>query len=55
MAFGNKISNPGSVVLGELLSIKAGLELLREKELNQVLIASDSLLAVQAVTSPKMI
>ncbi|XP_073121540.1 uncharacterized protein [Henckelia pumila] len=51
-AFGNNLLMPGSVVLGELISIKAGLEFLREKKLNQVLIASDSLLAVQAVTEP---
>ncbi|XP_073154204.1 uncharacterized protein [Henckelia pumila] len=53
VAFGNNIMMPGSVVMGELHSIKAGLEMVREQEFNQVVIASDSLLAVKAVTSPK--
>ncbi|XP_073121074.1 uncharacterized protein [Henckelia pumila] len=53
VAYGKKLVMSGSVVLGELLSIKAGMEFLREKDLHQVLIVSHSLLAVQAVTSPK--
>lgn len=51
MAFRKQINHPLNVVHGELLAIREGINLLYEKDLRDVQVASDSLLAVQAVTT----
>ncbi|XP_073153880.1 uncharacterized protein [Henckelia pumila] len=51
LAFGKQITQPLSVVHGELLAIKEGVKLLYEMGFINVHIESDSLLAVQAVTT----
>lgn len=51
LAFGKQISQPISVVHGELLAVLVGVKLLYEKNFSNVLVESDSLLAVQAVTA----
>ncbi|XP_073133915.1 uncharacterized protein [Henckelia pumila] len=53
VAFGKTVPIPESVVLGELMAIREGLKLIRDKDFHQVIIFSDSLLAVQAVTAPQ--
>ncbi|XP_073153943.1 uncharacterized protein [Henckelia pumila] len=53
LAFGLKITKPPSVVFGELITIKEGLGLVRDKGLEVQDVYSDSLLAVQAVVNPK--
>ncbi|XP_073057074.1 uncharacterized protein [Primulina eburnea] len=49
LAFGKQITKPLSVVHGELLAIKEGVIMIYEKRFQEVLVASDSVLAVQAV------
>ncbi|XP_075486202.1 uncharacterized protein LOC142525796 [Primulina tabacum] len=51
LAFGKQINQPLSVVHGELLTIREGILLLYDKGFSDVQVASDSLLAVQAVTT----
>ncbi|XP_075504617.1 uncharacterized protein LOC142542055 [Primulina tabacum] len=51
LAFGKQINQPLSVVHGELLAIREGILLLYDKGFTDVQVASDSLLAVQAVTT----
>ncbi|XP_075499758.1 uncharacterized protein LOC142538287 [Primulina tabacum] len=53
MAFGSKIDKPQSVTYAELLAIEGGLHISHERNLQIYHITSDSLLAVQAVTSLK--
>ncbi|XP_073130037.1 uncharacterized protein [Henckelia pumila] len=50
VAFGNSISMPESVVMGELLAIKEGIRIVRDKDFKQVIISSDFLFVGQAVT-----
>ncbi|XP_073057064.1 uncharacterized protein [Primulina eburnea] len=52
IAFGLAIPKPDTVVMGELFAIREGLRLAKEKGFHDICICSDSLLAVQAVTSP---
>ncbi|XP_073133795.1 uncharacterized protein [Henckelia pumila] len=51
LTFGKQITKPLSVVHGELLAIKEGVNLLYEKKFNDVQVESDSLLAMQTVTT----
>lgn len=51
IAFGRKISKPQSVIYSELLAIREGIHVVRERDLVIHEIVSDSLLAVQAVTA----
>ncbi|XP_075515385.1 uncharacterized protein LOC142550029 [Primulina tabacum] len=51
LAFGKQINQPLSVVHGELLAIREGILLIHDKGFTDVQVASDSLLAVQAVTT----
>ncbi|XP_073041771.1 uncharacterized protein [Primulina eburnea] len=52
IAFGLAIPKPDTVVMGELFAIREGLRLAKERGFHDICICSDSLLAVQAVTSP---
>ncbi|XP_073138645.1 uncharacterized protein [Henckelia pumila] len=49
-AFGQSILMSSFVVLRELFAILAGIEIIRERDINRVVVSSDSLLTVQAVT-----
>ncbi|XP_073057094.1 uncharacterized protein [Primulina eburnea] len=51
LAFGKNIAKPISVSFAELLAIQIGVNISREHNIDIHLITSDSLLAVQAVTS----
>ncbi|XP_073057072.1 uncharacterized protein [Primulina eburnea] len=51
LVFGKHINQPLSMVHGELLAIREGVNLLYEKNFRDVQVATDSLLAVQAVTA----
>ncbi|XP_073130896.1 uncharacterized protein [Henckelia pumila] len=50
VAFGKGIQISGSVVMGELLAIREGLQVFKDKLLSHIFAFSESLLAVQAVT-----
>ncbi|XP_073286144.1 uncharacterized protein, partial [Primulina huaijiensis] len=51
LAFGKQIAQPLSVAHGELLAIREGVKLVYEKNFRDVLVVSDSVLAVQAVNA----
>ncbi|XP_073057086.1 uncharacterized protein [Primulina eburnea] len=51
LAFGKQISKPNSVLMGELEAIHEGIKLLYDKHFHDVQVTTDSLLAVQAVTT----
>ncbi|XP_073017958.1 uncharacterized protein [Primulina eburnea] len=51
LAFGKQINQPISVVYGELLAIREGIILLYDRGFSDVQVATDSQLAVQAVTT----
>ncbi|XP_075480607.1 uncharacterized protein LOC142521262 [Primulina tabacum] len=53
LAFGKQISKPISVLMGELEAVHAGIKLLYDKHIHDVQVTTDSLLAVQAVTTFK--
>ncbi|XP_073056982.1 uncharacterized protein [Primulina eburnea] len=52
IAFGKSIPKPQSLMDGELLAIRDGLKVAKERQCFSLQIASDSLLAVQEVTNP---
>ncbi|XP_073132998.1 uncharacterized protein [Henckelia pumila] len=51
LAFGKQLNQPISLVHGELLAIGEGIKLLYDRGFSDIQVATDSLLAVQAVTS----
>ncbi|XP_073061791.1 uncharacterized protein [Primulina eburnea] len=52
LAFGKKITKPPSIVAAELIAIEEGFQIAQTQHLRINQITSDSLMAVQAVTSP---
>ncbi|XP_073120805.1 uncharacterized protein [Henckelia pumila] len=53
VAFGKKIKKPQSVVYAELIAIREGLLLAKDRRFGLLQVYSDSLLAVRAVTCPE--
>lgn len=53
MVFGKRIKKPESVAEGELMVVNEGIKLAVERNIKRLIVASDSNLAVQAVTQSR--